>query len=406
MLAAEVPMKTRPALPTAFYYFAMYTMWGVISPFLSILLENSGYSPRLTGYFLALYNCMGLVGPLVVGPFADRLGRPRLFLSILCLLVPASIFPLALAREPWITALSISLLSFGMWSMVPLADAFTSRLTRGESGAYGRIRSTGSLGFIAAGLILQLIPGFDAKSSIQIAVAAVPAVALSLAAILFLPSLETGAAASVLGAEATRGNAQAKHAPAGIESRIKPIFWIGLTVIALARLASIPFTSFLSLYVQNRVHWNVISGMWALGAMAELPFIFASGWFIKKAGLWTVILVALGAIVLRLGICLLFPTPSGVVSAQLLHSLCFGLFFPASVAFVSRTVPEGRRSLGMALNIGIGTGIPNLVGNAIGGNIIEKAGWDWLFLLFMIPAAIGIVVSIVFFKPLKAACAR
>lgn len=395
-------MQTRPRHMTAFYYFAMYTMWGVISPLLSIMLENSGYGPRATGYFLALYNCMGLVGPLVVGPFADRLGRPRLFLSALCLLVPASIFPLALSREAWLTALSIGALSFGMWSMVPLADAFASRLTSGDSGAYGRIRSLGSLGFIAAGLVLQFIPGFDPRSSVQVAIASVPAVALSLAAILGLPSLDKKPAGPVSPAQAPLPPLP-PPSPAGIEGRIKPIFWIGLAVIALARLASIPFTSFLSLYVQNRVRWDAVSGMWALGAMAELPFIFASGWFIKKAGLWTVMLVALAAIVLRLGLYILFPVPAGVVSAQLLHSLCFGLFFPASVAFVARTVPEGKRSLGMALNIGLGMGIPNLVGNAVGGNVIEAAGWDRLFLLAMIPAAIGILASLAFLKPLKEA---
>jgi MFS transporter, PPP family, 3-phenylpropionic acid transporter len=402
MLACEVPMKTRSMIAAAFFYLAMYSVWGVVSPFLSILLENAGYGPEANGWFLALFNCMGLVGPLVVGPFADRLGRPRAFLSILCLLIPVSVLSLALSHSLALAILSICVLSFGMWSIVPLADAFTSRLTSGDSGAYGRIRSTGSLGFIGAGLALQLIPCFDAKSSIHIAIAVFPTVALSLAAVFLLPAEGPGGARRAVAAaqESSAGSKQC-----GVEEKIKPVFWIGLAVIALGRMASIPFTSLLSLYVQNRVHWDVISGMWALGALAELPFLFLSGWFIKKTGLWTVMLVALGAIVLRLGIYLFFPVPAGVVSAQLLHSLCFGLFFPASIAFVSRTVPESKRSFGMAMNVGLGMGIPNLIGNALGGTIVQRAGWDRLFLVFMVPALLGIIVSLVFLRPLKESCA-
>lgn len=396
-------MINRSQAPAAFHYFAMYTVWGVITPFLSIMIENSGYGPQANGYFLALFNCMGMAGPLVVSPIVDRFGRPRLFLAILCVVAAAAAFPLALSRTAWLTAASIALLAFGMWSMVPVSDAFISKLTRGEAGAYGRVRSMGSVGFIAAGLSLQVLPGFSARSSLSIAFAMLPAAGISLAAIAFLPKPagERGA----LPEAGEKGPEAMARTLSPLPSRIKPVFWIGLAVIALGRLSSIPFNSFLSLYVQNRVRWDVVSGMWALGAMAELPFIFASGWFIRKMGVWNVMLLSLGAIVLRLGIYVLFPVPAGVVAGQLLHSLCFGLFFPASVAFVSRTVPEEKRALGMAMNIALGAGIPNLAGNAVGGAIIERSGWNPLFLAFMAPAVAGALAILVFRKPLKESCA-
>jgi PPP family 3-phenylpropionic acid transporter len=378
----------------------MYTMWGVVAPSLSILIENAGYGPRANGYFQALYNCMGMVGPLLIGPLADRLKRPRLFLALLCLLVPLSIFPLAYSRAVWSTALSICGLAVGLWSIVPIADAFTSTFTRGDSGVYGRIRAFGSLGFICMALLFQFIPGFDQDSSLSVSLASLPATALTLAAVILLPRDERDPS----GMERPAG-ADKQLPGTGVEERIKPVFWIGLAVIAFGRLACIPFNGFLSLYVQDRVRWNAVSAVWALGAMAELPFIFCSGWFLRKIGLWGVMLVSLTAIIARLAIYAFFPVPAGVVAGQLLHSLSFGLFYPASVAFVARTVPQSKRALGMAMNLGLAMAVPNLLGNAVGGNIIEKLGWEPLFISFMAPAALGIAAALAFLKPLKRASA-
>jgi len=69
---------------------------------------------------------------------------------------------------------------------------------------------------------------------------------------------------------------------------------------------------------------------------------------------------------------------------QLLHSLCYGLFQPATVAFVNLKTPPSERTTGMAILLGIGMGFPAFIGSALGGLVVEWAGYRWLFASFSV----------------------
>jgi PPP family 3-phenylpropionic acid transporter len=104
-----------------------------------------------------------------------------------------------------------------------------------------------------------------------------------------------------------------------------------------------------------------------------------------------------GAITIRLLLYALFPTPAGIIAAQCMHSLCYGLFHPAAITFISSCVPPERRALGMSLYLSLGTGLPNLIGNIAGGFIIENLGYHALFGLF----ALFPVIAIIFYGGMK-----
>lgn len=107
------------------------------------------------------------------------------------------------------------------------------------------------------------------------------------------------------------------------------------------------------------------------------------------------IAIASGAVALRLAIYAIFPSPAGVVAGQLLHSLCYGLFQPAAVAFVALRVPPEQRSRGMAAFTSLGVGLPTFLGSSLGGLVVQAAGYRVLFASYTVFAAASVALYLV-----------
>jgi PPP family 3-phenylpropionic acid transporter len=137
--------------------------------------------------------------------------------------------------------------------------------------------------------------------------------------------------------------------------------------------------SFFSLYLVELVKWNAVGFMGALGCIAEIPFMFISQKLINRFGALKLLALSSAALSLRLAMYAIFPFRPGIIVAQLLNCLCYGLFYPAGVAFISSSVPPERRALGMSIYLSIGNGLPTFLGNILGGFIIDHWGYRTLF---------------------------
>jgi MFS transporter, PPP family, 3-phenylpropionic acid transporter len=385
----------------ALSYFALFAIYGVASPYLQILLRGLGYGPAAVGLFSGLFEVVGIAGPLVIARLADASGRfkPALFACAALACLPLA--PLVLLHSPAATLLCLALLALGLRSMVPIMDAATVAMTSaGRGWDYGRIRAVGSAGFVSIALILQLIPGFDhgPPANIAIWIASIAAIfGLSL-----IPLPEAGKGGRRQG-EVAAGIAVARIVrpritPSGVgreSSACSGFSWpfiLGLAIIALGRLAMSPVNSFFSLYLLDEVKWNAVGGMWALAALSEIPLMMLSGRIVARLGPLRANALGTGAIALRLAIYVLFPCPLGIVAAQLLHSLCFGLLHPAGVAFVALMVRPERRAQGMAAYIGLGVGLPAFAGSALGGLVVQGWGYRALFGSFIAFALLSLLL--------------
>jgi len=368
-------------------YFALFTIYGVATPYLQILVRGLGYSPSAVGVLLGLFEIAGVAGPLLLGGISDRARSPRPVLLGLALASTAALLPLILAPRFLVTALSLALLALGVRGLVPFTDA--AAVAMGESSGpgrgsaeYGKIRVFGSAGFIVTALILQSIPGFDQSPPGRIALF------LALAAAIFCASL------LILPLRSAARKAPARREPEGAR-RIDPVFALGIAVIALGRIAMAPISSFLSLYVTEDLKWNAVGGLWAISACAEMPLMVIAGRIVRRTGPMGAIAIASGAVALRLSIYALFPSPAGVIAGQLFHSLAYGLFQPAAVAFVALRVPPERRSRGMAAFMGFGVGLPTFIGSSVGGFVVQALGYRVLFASFTVFAVASVVLYFV-----------
>jgi len=363
---------------------------GVFATYLPILLRELGYRLAVVGILLAIAEGAGILGPLLFGRFADRSGNYRRYISLAYFLAAVAALPLAFFIHPVLTTIFIILLSAGFRAALPLIDAMTT-INLGDKGNYGKIRVTGSISFVCMVFFLQWIPVMRPNSSGNIAfwicVTSILCLIVAFTMPLKYSRRESHTEVSQSGSD---GKDEKK------KSIWTPLFIVGLTSIALSRLAMTPAFTFFPLFLVEYMQWDAVGLMFGIAAISEIPLMFFSNRLIRRFGALPIIAFTNIMIVLRLCLYAVFPFKAGVILAQLLHSFCFGLFHPAAVAFVSNCVPPERRSFGMTLYVSLGWGIPTLIGNVLCGLVVDSLGYRPLFGLFTIFAILGAAIYFVY----------
>jgi PPP family 3-phenylpropionic acid transporter len=365
-------------------YFTLFAIYGISSPYLQLMVRRLGYSPASVGLFLGFFELIGITGPIYLAQIADRFGRLRPFLFASTAMILAGLGLLVPFRVPFVTLLSLALLSLGIKTPVPVLDTALLRAievaSKGGKRApnYGLLRAIGSVGFVIVAITAQSIPGFDVSPTGTMALAMGILVFFFFAGLFLLPEV---------------GSAQPRGGRLSLSfTWIDSTYLLGLGVIALGRFAMAPIGSFFSMYLIEELHWHAVGAMSALAATCEIPFIVLSWKFIKKKSPMLAVAIASGAIVLRLFIYALFPSSTGAIAGQVLHSLCYGLFQPAALTFINLKTPPANRTTGMALYMGIGVGLPTFLGSALGGVVVETFGYRWLFASYTLFAAASLAL--------------
>ncbi|MDR0555194.1 MAG: MFS transporter [Treponema sp.] len=360
-------------------YITSYFVFAAVTPYLSLLIRGLGYSPAVVGMLLGVFEGAGIAGPFIFGYFADRWGRYKPGLILVYLLVIAGAAPLTFLTHPVLSAVFLAILAIGFRSSLPLLDAITT-INLGKGGNYGKIRTAGSVSFIVFVLFLQLTPILRPNTSAHISLWIGVTSALALLSMSFIPAARAVTSASRHKASSPDGG----YIRRGKGRLWSPLLVLGLVIMFLNRIAMTPVYTFFPLYLVESLHWDAVGLMFALGSASEVPVMYISHRLIRRFGPLPLLTFSAAAVGIRLGIYALFPFKGAVIAAQLLHSLCFGLFHPSAVAFITDCVPPERRALGITLYLSLGSGLPSLVGNCIGGFIVDFVGYQALFSVFTV----------------------
>jgi PPP family 3-phenylpropionic acid transporter len=354
-------------------FIVSFMVYGVITPYLSILVHGLGYSLLWVGILLGIFEGAGIAGPFVFGYWADRAGSYRGPLLAANLLPALAVIPLALFPRPAVSALCLALLAFGFRATTSLLDAVTT-IRLGKGGDYGRVRVTGSISFIGFALFLQWTPFLKPDGAGNIALWIALTSAASAAPVLLLSRRMLDGAGS--------RNAPVRGPPPSRPFRLSLYFVTGFTLIFLCRFSMAAVYTYFPLYLTRVMNWDAVGLMFALAAAAEVPVMFVSARFLRRGGALPLLCLAACGISVRLFIWALFPFRAPVIAAQLLHSLCFGIYHPAAVHFIATVFPPEKRGVGMSIYLALGSGLPTLLGNMLGGVVVEAAGYRVLFALF------------------------
>ncbi|MEO0619361.1 MAG: MFS transporter, partial [Pseudomonadota bacterium] len=254
---------------------------------------------------------------------------------------------------------------------------------------YGRMRTWGSLTFIAAGLVGGWVLGtFGAERIIF----------LLLASALVLVIV-----AHLIAAQSDHPRVQhAAHADVTWRDT-----WHLLTrqrFMLLFLASGLGQASHAVYYAFATIHWQsigiaplAIGMLWAVGVGAEIGVFVVSKKLIARFGAPMLLIVGIGAGVLRWPLTALEPPLAVLFVVQLLHGLTFGAVHLAAVHLIATLAGEARSATAQGVHNTLAAGF--FMAGAIGG-----AGWLFAayggqaFLAMALLSALALVAAVVFAK--------
>jgi PPP family 3-phenylpropionic acid transporter len=366
--------ENKKVLSYALVYLGCFSSLAVISPFLQIFLKTLTYSPAQIGLLLGSFEIAGIFGPMLIGRLGDRSGRYK-FLLVLSMILAIIFHTLLIREEPFFTALIfIFFLGFFYKNNIPLTDTLASHGLPDFQNNYGKVRVVGSLSFVITSLILSFFNLIDPSSPSSILFWFLLLVAFQLITLFFIP------------AERSK-NKENKIIP----SHLSYIFWLGIAVVFVNRLAMSAYYSFFYLYIREIWHVERIGAFSALATFSELPFIFLGSFFVKKYGYEKLFLTSLLGISVRMMINAFSPHFALIILGQLLHCLTFGIMHATIISFIQKHTNISNRGVAMAVYMSVGAGVSGFIGSTAGGYIVENFGYIRLFFIYGLIPLLGII---------------
>ena len=146
----------RPLIGFIVLYAAMYSAFGVASPFWPMFFQSRGLSPQQLGTLLALGTLARLVAGPIIGRIADRIGNLRAVLATCTALAVVAALGL-LPEQGYFLLLAIALCqAAALAPITTISDALAISLatdTRRKTFEYGWVRGTGSAAFVVGTLL-------------------------------------------------------------------------------------------------------------------------------------------------------------------------------------------------------------------------------------------------------------
>ena len=153
------------------------------------------------------------------------------------------------------------------------------------------------------------------------------------------------------------------------------------------------------MYVKEYLHSDAAGILWVISALSEIPLMVFSSRFIRRWGSVRLLIFSAALTSVRNLIYVLFPSVAGAACAQLCNSITFGLFHPAAVMFAAREVRRTEDTVLSQLLYSVGSiGIASVLASALGGFVIDRFGYPFLFISYSAFPLAGILLFAVLNK--------
>lgn len=358
-------------------YFLFFSTIAVIAPYLQVILKTKGFSPTGIGLLLGFYELSGIAGPLLAGWIAEKIGRYRLLMLVFSLAVGGLLFFLGLSSS--FVCAGFSLVLFGLfYRPIPsLQDALASRVLHNPVKSYGNVRIWGSIGFVFISLVLQFTGFPDVPSSFGIIfVFSVFAFFLFLSTLMLPEVHQVSEQSEKENEHLVLQNGNSPHLFSGLTLP----FLLALITAFFIKMGLTGYYSFFSLFLQNTYHLQSVSGIWAIGALAEIPMILWGSRLVTRFGPAAMLTLSVIGASLRLFIYASGLPLQVILAAQLLHAFSFGLIHITMISIINHTIRPHRRAFAMSLYGGIGFGLAGFIGSSISGYVLQRFGFSALYI--------------------------
>ncbi|MBN1207551.1 MAG: MFS transporter [Myxococcaceae bacterium] len=339
-------------VPLAGFYLLYFATVGITQPFLPAYLRSLELSTTEVGLLLALFPLASLLAPPLWGHLADRTGRLSGVLTALVACAALCFAPLL--RVDGFLALAVTLGAYACFasSIIPMLDSLALNHVAQKGGSFAYLRLFGSLGFILSTTTFGLLVRQVDRSTVL--------VALTLLVML---------AAWGVTLRSRTPPGPPPHPLAGLQllRDNKDLRWL-MAATCLHWMACTPYNGMLAIHVLALGLPPSVVGLAAgVGVVAEVAALLLYPRLAERIAPRHLLCLAFALSGLRWGGMALVTSPIPLVALSLLHSMTFGVFYVASVAFVARRVPQHLRASGQGLFTAITFGFGGLVGFAASG---------------------------------------
>jgi nucleoside transporter len=377
-------------------------VWGAWSPVLSAyLLERLGFSGVQSGWIYALLPIGCMIAPFAGGQLADRYVATEKLLAVLHLVGGVLLCFMATMT----TYNSLVTLMFA-WSLVyaptlALTNSITFHHLPDAEKKFGLVRVFGTLGWIAAGLMLtglrnvwpeaQGLPGLGGADSLWLAGFASLALGVFCFALPHTPPAKSGGSpwAFLSALKMLRDPSFAIFIVIAFVVATELMFYYVLTA---------PFLQTIGVASENIPAVMTIAQAAEIGTMLALPWMLGR-WGVRKTMAFGILAWPIRYAVFAYG------QPKGLVIAALtLHGICYVCFFVVCYIYVNSVAAPDIRASAQAFITFVTLGAGMFIGSIFAGWVRDlfTTGTgadqvvDWTK-VFIVPCVLTVVCAIVFF---------
>ena len=356
------------------FYFFYFAYLGTFSPFFSLYLESVGLSAVDIGAVMALPQLTRIVAPQLWSTLADRSGAPVRVVRLTGVIGTLAFLILFASSRFGVLLLAIATMTFFWSAALPLMEATTLTHLGDRTERYGRIRVWGSVGFIAA--VVLVGHALD-----HLTLRAVPALVLTMMLGMLLFTWVVP-------------EAPGTHHVA--ESRVRELLrrpHVAALIAAGAFMAAAhgPYYTFFSIHLVALGYSKAATGwLWALGVLCEIAIFM---WMPRLYRAFTLRQILIGSFVLAVVRFAVIGWLAGnllvLLCAQVLHAATFGSFHAASIGYVHRYFRGRLQARGQAIYGSLSFGVGGACGGFASGWVWQHAGAGFTFTLGALCAAAG-----------------
>jgi nucleoside transporter len=365
--------------------FLQFFVWGAWYATGGNYMKAQGMSDII--YLAYLASPIGsIVSPFFLGMIADRFFPVQKVMGVMHILSGLFIFMAPSFSGP----VFLVFILFHMLCYMPtvsLASATVFHLISDQQRDFPLVRLFGTMGWIAAGVIVSKILQGDTNA---------------------LPMYVAGVAGIIMGIYSfTLPNIPPKGKEGFSLNALKQLYSRSFVIfVAGILLISIPFAIYFP-YVPVFLRTAGIENpgfKMTFGQMSEVLFLLSLPWFFKKFGIKWVLMMGLVAWSLRYALFALSATDAVawmMVSGILLHGACYDFVYVAGQVYIDSKATSAIRAqaqgLFVMISYGIGQGLGTIAGGQIFNSVMDESQslqqWQTFWI---VPLIFAVVVTLMF----------
>ena len=368
-------------------YALLFGSIGAYVPYISIYFADIGLGLETIGLLSAIAAAVGLVAAPAWGAVADRSRDVRVPLLLGALWASGAAAWLGTATAPLSVALAMAALAAGTAGLAPMLDSRTVAILGADRDRFGRARAWGSAAFIVVALgVGQLI---DRLGTSALVLVWVPGIAL------------TGIAAYVLLGGGPQRSRAARALGSGsallalLRSRELGSFFLISVLLWTAVSAVMTFASIHLVALGG--DGAMVGALWALGALIEVPLMFAFPVLVRRTGPEPLVVIGAVAYAVRALGWALAPAPIVLVALAPIGGVGFAFVYVGTVMVIARRVPASSQATAQGLFSGTTFSLGSIGGAVLGGQLAQATSIPALFVVsaaIALASAVGIWLAI------------